>query len=100
MNTSPLEFTASPKIARPRGYIVGYNPQFAPRSVDELLFHWSTVCRVAKDEWARGFALSIAKARKRPRWEPSAKQVKIMRQMVGELFSARDDDFNLIEREG
>lgn len=39
--------------------------------VDELLWSWPTVCKSAKDEWARGFALSIAKQSKRPNWAPS-----------------------------
>jgi hypothetical protein len=57
------------------------------RDLDQLLFHWRTVIGAAPEGWARDFALSIQKARRRPAWEPSAKQLSIMRRMVSELFT-------------
>ena len=32
----------------------------ALRPVDELLWSWPTVCKAATNEWAKGFARSIA----------------------------------------
>lgn len=65
--------------------------------VDELLWSWPTVCKSAKDEWARGFALSIAKQSKRPNWAPSPKQHALMQRMVRDLY--RDgNDFDVIEK--
>jgi len=65
--------------------------------VDRLLFRWGAVVRDAEG-WARGFALSIQKARKRPGWTPSAKQLALMQRMVAELPSSPgDDDPDLIE---
>lgn len=62
-----------------------------PRTVDELLFHWRQVIAVAPKGWARDFALSIQKARRRSGWQPSAKQLALMRRMVPELFTDRDN---------
>lgn len=73
-----------------------------PRTAEECLFHWPTVLRLATDEWAKGFAASIAKQSQRPRWQPTDKQLSLMRRMVGELFShpvhrPDGDDVQLIE---
>ena len=65
-------------------------------SVDELLWSWPSVCKAVKDEWARGFALSIAKASKRRNWAPTAKQYAIMHRLVSDLYDTRGD-FDLIE---
>lgn len=65
--------------------------------VDRLLFRWGAVVRDAQG-WARGFALSIQRARKKPGWTPTAKQLSVMQRMVAELpLSAGDDDPDLIE---
>ncbi|SNR24159.1 hypothetical protein EYF88_01735 [Paracoccus sediminis] len=77
------------------------NTQTLP-SVDELMWSWPTVCKAAKDEWARGFALSIAKQSKRRNWKPSPKQHALMMRMVNEVYRDRGDfdgtdDFPLIE---
>lgn len=60
------------------------------QELDEILITWwpCVLRRVMAgdgDEWARGFARSIARHGKRPSWRPSAKQASIMRQMVREL---------------
>lgn len=52
--------------------------------VDRLLFSWGRVIRDAEG-WARGFTLSIQRDRKKPGWNPSAKQLSLMRRMVAEL---------------
>lgn len=68
--------------------------------VDRLLFTWGSVIRDSKG-WARGFALSIQRDRKKPGWHPSAKQLSVMRRMVAELPAYEGDgDFQIIEREG
>lgn len=65
--------------------------------VDRLLFRWGAVVRDAQG-WARGFALSIQRARKKPGWTPTARQLSVMQRMVAELpISPGDDDLDLIE---
>lgn len=71
----------------------------ALRSVDELLFAWPAVCRLAEDEWAKGFAASIAKQSRRKTWKPSPKQHAMMARMVSELYQHRGGDFDLIDCE-
>ena len=70
--------------------------------LDEILtLHWPRVIRRAMrdgDEWARGFARSIARHGKRRSWRPSPKQAHIMRRMVSELATAPGDELELIER--
>jgi len=61
------------------------------RSIDELLWHMPTVARMARDEWAKGFAESIVKQARRRGWHPSAKQLATMQRMVSELFTGPDD---------
>lgn len=61
------------------------------RPVDELLWSWPTVCRMATNEWAKGFALSIMKQSKRRNWNPSPKQHALMNNMVNELYQHRGD---------
>ena len=71
------------------------------QELDEFqMVHWPRVLRSAmagSDEWAKGFARSIANHLKRASWRPSAKQEQIMRRMVSELGGAPDPDFELIE---
>jgi len=68
-----------------------------PRTVEELLFHWPQVVRLATNDWAKGFALSIARQSRRRNWKPTPRQICIMQRMVAELFQHRGDDFDLIE---
>lgn len=66
--------------------------------VDQLLFRWRRVIADAEDEWTRGFALSIQRARKRSGWTPSTRQLSVMRRLVAELPpGAGEDDPDLIE---
>lgn len=65
-------------------------------SVDELLWSWPSVCKAVKDEWAKGFALSIAKHAKRRNWTPTPKQYAMMHRLVADLYETRGD-FDLIE---
>lgn len=65
--------------------------------VDQLLFSWPRVIADARG-WARGFALSIQRARKKPGWQPSPRQLSVMRQLVAELPATfGEDDSDLIE---
>lgn len=67
--------------------------------VDQLLFSWGRVIADARG-WARGFALSIQRDRKRPGWSPSRKQLAVMHRLVAELpQAAADEDVELIERD-
>jgi len=67
--------------------------------VDRLLFSWGRVVADAQG-WARGFALSIQRDRKRPGWIPTAKQLAVMQRMVAELrMSGTDQEPELIERD-
>ncbi|GGH53194.1 hypothetical protein GVY41_09120 [Frigidibacter albus] len=59
--------------------------------VDRLLFRWGRVVRDAEG-WARGFALSIQRARKKPGWTPTPKQLAVMQRMVAELPQTEGDD--------
>lgn len=71
------------------------------RNLEELLFHMPTVARLARTEWAKGFALSVVKQSHRRNWTPTAKQYALIRQMVSDLFSrpndGPDEDIDLIE---
>ena len=74
------------------------NPNYTGDSeVDRLLFSWGRVIRKSEG-WARGFALSIQRARKKSGWMPSARQLSVMRQLVAELpLSDSTDDPDVIE---
>ena len=67
-------------------------------SLEEILFWWPSIIRRASNDWAKGFARSILKCSRRRNWQPTPKQLSIMRRMVSELFThGNDDDFALIE---
>lgn len=67
--------------------------------VDRLLFKWGQVIADAQG-WARGFALSIQRARKKPGWTPTAKQLALMQRMVAELhITGGDEEADLLERD-
>ena len=69
------------------------------RTLDELFFHWRAVIGAAPEGWARGFALSIQRNRRRSDWKPTAKQLALMQQLVAELFThAGGTDGEMIER--
>lgn len=76
-------------------------PQNTATSLEEILFWWPSIIRRASNDWAKGFALSIQRASRRRNWEPSPKQLSIMRSMVRELFTpsalGEDEDAILIE---
>ncbi|WBU51890.1 hypothetical protein [Paracoccus sp. SCSIO 75233] len=70
------------------------------RPVEELLWSWPTVCRMASTVWARSFAASIAKQAKRRHWTPSPKQHALMQRMVSELYQHKSNgegDFDVID---
>lgn len=67
------------------------------RPVDELLWSWPTVCKVATNDWAKSFAQSIHRQSRRPNWMPTPKQHVLMQRMVAELYRHIDDDGDLIE---
>lgn len=59
--------------------------------VDQLLWSWPSVCKAATNDWAKSFALSIAKHAKRRNWQPSPKQHVLMSRMVAELYQHGGD---------
>ncbi|MGA0613327.1 hypothetical protein [Paracoccus sp. KR1-242] len=61
------------------------------RSVDELLWSWTSVIATARTDWERGFALSIARASKRRGWQPTPKQHLLMNRMVDALFASNTE---------
>lgn len=68
--------------------------------LDEVVIYWwPKVLRRAEasgDDWAKGFARSIARHGKRAEWRPSQKQVWLMRRMVWEIRDSAED-FSVIE---
>lgn len=70
--------------------------------VDQILWSWPTVCRVAESDWAKGFAASIARQARNPRWRPSPKQFALMKTMVTQAYQRRlsdeGEDFDVIEQ--
>lgn len=57
------------------------------RTLDEQLFLLPGV--LSQDDlqdWQRGFVLSILKQRKRPNWQPSSKQMRLITILVDDLF--------------
>lgn len=56
------------------------------RSFEEIAFYWGQVLRTAPEGFERNFARSIARQLKRPNWQPTPKQERIMRRMVADLF--------------
>ncbi|WP_320176719.1 hypothetical protein [Roseovarius pacificus] len=74
----------------------------SPNELDEILtVHWPRVLRRVmadnSDEWAKGFAKSIARNGKRLSWRPTQKQELIMRRMVAELGTAPEEPLEVIE---
>lgn len=70
------------------------------RTIEELLFHWPTVVRLAQNDWAKDFAKSVSLQSRRRNCTPSPKQLGIMQRMVADLFVPRayeDVDFPVIE---
>lgn len=66
--------------------------------IDEILWSWPTVIRVAKDEWTKNFAKSIARQSRRRGWKPSPKQHALMSKIVSDLYRGDpDEDLQLIE---
>jgi len=70
--------------------------------VERVLWSWPRVVEAAENDWAKGFALSIAKQSRRRGWRPSPKQLALMKNMVAQIY-ARDGDeggdgFDVIER--
>jgi hypothetical protein len=70
------------------------------RPLEEQLFHMRTMA-CSSSEWEAGFARSILKQAKRPNWNPSDIQQRIMQRMVAEMFTHRgvsaSDDIDLID---
>jgi hypothetical protein len=78
-----------------------YTPNIASGAeIERLLHHMPSVAIHAQNTWAKGFAQSVTKQSRRKGWQPSPKQLSMMRALVSDLFAhAGDDDgdFNPIE---
>lgn len=70
-----------------------------PSEVERLLWHMPACAAQAQNEWARSFAVDMARRAHWRRWRPSPKQVAVMRRMVADLFvyGSKDADLPLIE---
>ena len=64
-----------------------HEPIPAPDEIERLIFHMPSVASLAENEWAADFARSIVRQAKRHGWQPSPKQIGIMRRLVSELFA-------------
>lgn len=53
----------------------------------DLLLHYMRGIASSHVEWEANFARSVLRQAKWPGWKPSAKQLAIMEQLVGELFN-------------
>lgn len=70
--------------------------------LDEILtVRWPAIVRrvmaEGAEDWIKGFARSIARHGKRQGWRPSAKQERVMRQLL-EQFSGPTQEVDLFER--
>ncbi|WP_421906758.1 hypothetical protein [Mameliella sp.] len=66
---------------------------FTPADELERLLHYMpTIAREATNEWAKGFAGSVLRQSRRRGWEPSPKQLSMMRRLVSDLFAHGYDE--------
>ena len=68
--------------------------------IDRLLHHMPSVAAYGENEWAAGFAHSVLGQSRRKSWQPSPKQLSVMRRLVSDLFahaSDEDGEIHLIE---
>lgn len=72
-------------------------PNTGQRSAEECLFWMPRIASMATNAWAKDFASSVVKQSRRRGWQPSGKQLGVMRRLVAELFQHEADDFTVIE---
>lgn len=68
--------------------------------IERLLHHMPAVAGKAENEWSANFARSIIRQARRRRWQPSEKQLNIMRSLVSDLFAhgvKEESDLQVIE---
>jgi len=66
--------------------------------VERLLHHMPECARQATDGWTRQFASGMAQRARWRNWQPSPKQIRVMRRMVADLFAhARGESVEVIE---
>jgi hypothetical protein len=72
--------------------------------LDEILtLRWPKIVRrvmgdLNADDFAKGFVRSVSRHGKRPGWQPSLKQQRIMREMITDYSGLADPELDLIER--
>lgn len=75
------------------------------RELDELLtLRWPSVIRrvmgdARTEGFVRSFTLAIARHGKRAAWHPTAKQERIMRQILHDFTGPPEPELHLIERD-
>lgn len=69
----------------------------SPVEIERLLFHMPTCARQATDAWAAQFARDMARRRHWRNWQPSAKQIDVMRRMVSDLFAHGREEIEVLE---
>ena len=67
-----------------------------PRTIEELAFHMPAVIQHSANTWAENFARSIVAQSRRRNWNPSPKQIGVMRRLVADLFTD-SEEVELIE---
>tara|TARA_R110002020_G_scaffold98621_1_gene234562 strand:- start:2588 stop:2848 length:261 start_codon:yes stop_codon:yes gene_type:complete len=63
-----------------------------PAEIERLLHHMPVVAQMAQNTWAKDFAQSVTKQSRRKNWNPSLKQLSVMRGLVTDLFTRASDD--------
>lgn len=66
------------------------------RTVEELVFHMPAMIQHSDNTWAEDFAQSLVAQSRRRNWNPSPKQIGVMRRLASELFT-ETDELDLIE---
>ena len=70
-----------------------HTPNIAsPADIERLLHHMPTVASFAENEWAAGFAHSVLAQSRCKNWQPSSKQLSVMRRLVSDLFAYASDE--------
>lgn len=72
-------------------------PASARSELRRLMQEWPVVMRRASDARAQDFAFSIWKQSGEERWQPTLRQLRMMRRMVRDLCAQPADEIELME---
>lgn len=68
----------------------------AERSVEFLLFIAPRILAAAPDAWSRGFLKSVIRNARNPEWQPSPRQVGVLRSLADQIYGP-DEDYEVVE---